>query len=75
MNNKDIVDYENGKMDWDRMVIFFQRLIDTGLAWKLQGYGRTALEMAKEGFCTLPEGSPHAKRLEREISQEEQNEV
>ena len=60
----DIVDYETGSMEWDRMVVFFQKLIDTGLAWELQGhYGRTAMGMVKEGFCTLPADSPHKSRL------------
>ena len=61
----DIIDYENGDMDWDRIVNFFQNLIDYGYAWRLQGhYGRTAMNMVEEGFCKLPADSPRAKRLE-----------
>jgi hypothetical protein len=36
----------------DEYVEFFQKLIDSGLAWSLQGsYGRTASYMIEEGFC------------------------
>ena len=62
---EDIIDYESGDMDWDRTVDFFQNLIDHGFAWSLQGhYGRTAMNLVEEGYCTLPEESPHAKRLQ-----------
>lgn len=48
----DIIDYENGDMDWDRLVAFFQNLIDHGHAWKLQGhYGRMAIGLIEEGYC------------------------
>lgn len=36
----------------DEYVEFFQELIDSGLAWSLQGsYGRTARMMIDEGYC------------------------
>ena len=55
MNVQDIMDYENGDMDWDRIVDFFQGLIDSGMAWKLQGsYGRMAQNLIDEGECFLP---------------------
>ena len=50
-----IMDYEAGEMDETEMVIFFQDLIDTGMAWELQGsYGRTAHALINAGDCTLP---------------------
>ena len=56
MNVQDIIDYENGDMDWDRVVHFFQSLIDSGEAWTLQGsYGRMAMSLVDDGYCTLPE--------------------
>lgn len=52
LNVDDIIDYENGDMDWDRLVDFFQNLIDTGMAWTLQGtYGRMAQGLIDEGYC------------------------
>ena len=51
-----IMEYEAGEMDETEMVIFFQDLIDTGIAWELQGsYGRTAHALINAGECTLPE--------------------
>ena len=51
----DIIDYENGMMNTDRMIEFFQKLIDNGMAWSLQGhYGRTAMALIEEGFCQMP---------------------
>ena len=50
-----IMDYEAGEMDEIETVIFFQDLIDTGMAWELQGsYGRTAHALINAGDCTLP---------------------
>jgi len=52
-----IVKYENGSMDEKEMVAFFQGLIDTGLAWSFQGhYGRTAVALIEEGYCTYTQG-------------------
>ena len=52
----DIIDYENGDMDWDRIVDFYQGLINSGTCWKLQGhYGRTASQLIMEGYCAPKE--------------------
>lgn len=49
----EIMEYESGDMSDDRIVAFFQKLIDTGLAWQLQGsYGRTAKALIDAGYCT-----------------------
>lgn len=45
-----INEYEEGEMDFDDMVEFFQYLVHTGLAWTFQGhYGRTATALMEEG--------------------------
>lgn len=47
-----IIAYENDEMDPDEVIEFFQELIDTGHAWRLQGhYGRTALRLIEYGLC------------------------
>ena len=49
----DIIAYENGELDEADTVSFFQRLVDTGLAWTLQGsYGRTAAGLIEAGLVT-----------------------
>lgn len=36
----------------------WQYLIDTGLAWQLQGwFGRTAIDLINRGICHKPQGS------------------
>jgi len=53
---QDIIDYENGEMEFARIVEMFQALINTGYAWSLQGhYGRTAQSLIDDGYCTYPE--------------------
>lgn len=45
--------YESGELEPDEAIAFFQHLIDSGLAWQLQGsYGRTAAELIEQGLCT-----------------------
>jgi hypothetical protein len=48
----ELVDYEEGLMDEEDTIIFFQGLIDSGLVWQLQGhYGRTATAYIEAGLC------------------------
>ena len=52
----DIIAYENGDMDENQIINFFQELIDSGMVWTLQGhYGRMAMNLVEDGVCTLPE--------------------
>lgn len=46
----DIMAYESGEMNEQEILDFFQYLVDTGLAWQLQGhYGRTATALIETG--------------------------
>ena len=48
--------FEDGEMDESGFVKLFQYLIDTGLAWTMQGgYGRTAMRLIDDGICQWPE--------------------
>tara|TARA_B100000131_G_scaffold246242_1_gene239125 strand:- start:3351 stop:3542 length:192 start_codon:yes stop_codon:yes gene_type:complete len=51
---ENMIKYENGDMEAGEVMQFFQELIDSGLAWKLQGhYGRTANALIEEGLCRV----------------------
>ncbi len=50
-----IIRYENDELNDEETIELFQELINTGLAWQLQGhYGRTAVQLLEEGFCEYP---------------------
>jgi hypothetical protein len=47
-----IIRYEQDEMGDDEIIGLFQELIDSGMAWKLQGhYGRTAWGLIRSGYC------------------------
>jgi len=49
-----IIEYEEGGLDEDEMIDLFQTLVDTGLAWELQGsYGRTAVDLIEAGLVEV----------------------
>jgi hypothetical protein len=55
MNNVEAINIAEGYVDAisdEQYIASWQHLIDTGLAWSLQGwFGRTALRMIEEGVC------------------------
>lgn len=50
-----IIDFESGNLDTPDTIKLFQHLVDTGMAWTLQGfYGRIAAQMIDAGLITAP---------------------
>jgi hypothetical protein len=47
-----IIAFEQGDLDEEGTIQLFQELIDSGLAWQLQGsYGRMARNLIEAGYC------------------------
>ena len=52
-----IIAYEQGELDEEQTIALFQQLVNSGLAWSLQGhYGRTAVRLIQAGLVTQPKG-------------------
>jgi len=50
-----IVAYESGEATENEVIDLFQHLVNTGLAWTLQGnYGRTAVALIEAGVIEHP---------------------
>lgn len=48
----ELMAWEDNQLDEQGMIDLFQRLIDTGMAWTLQGmYGRQAARLIEAGLC------------------------
>ena len=49
-----IISYESGELSNDEIYELFQGLVDTGMAWKLQGsYGRVAQGLIELGIIEV----------------------
>ena len=47
-----VIAYEQGELDEEGIIDMFQQLINSGLAWEMQGsYGRTAKALINAGYC------------------------
>lgn len=52
-----IIAFENGELGEDETLELFQHLVDSGLAWKLQGsYGRMAQNLIDQGLIDPRKG-------------------
>lgn len=50
--SSEIIAYEEGELEYDEVVVLFQKLIDTGMINHLQGsYGRQAMQFIHSGEC------------------------
>ena len=48
-----IIEFETGEATEEQVIELFQYLVDSGLAWSLQGsYGRIAQALLEEGIIT-----------------------
>ena len=48
-----IIEFETGEANEEQVIELFQYLVDSGLAWQLQGsYGRTAEALLEAGYIT-----------------------
>lgn len=55
-----IIAFEQGDLGEEEVIELFQHLIDTGLAWSLQGsYGRAAHSLISQGYCHRPGEQNH----------------
>lgn len=52
-----IMDFECGEMTHDKMIAGFQKMLESGVLFKMQGfYSRRGKELLDAGLITIPEG-------------------
>ena len=60
-----IMQHEQGDLDDEGTIELFQNLVDTGMAWSLQGcYGRAATAMIEAGVVSADVNEAPEKTLE-----------
>ena len=60
INIKDVIAWENGTMTPDRERKFFQKMVNEGTVWSLQGmYGRRAHDLLNAGEIDYPTKKTH----------------
>lgn len=53
-----IIAFEQGALSDEEIIDLFQEMINDDSVWSLQGtYGRTAVALINNGYCTRPEES------------------
>jgi hypothetical protein len=66
-----VIDYEIGELNEDEAIELFQDLVDTGLAWQLQGhYGRTASQLIEMRLVRQKRRNRGSGRIEAETDEE-----
>ena len=65
----ELMAWENGELSGEDTIELFQKLVDSGLAWRLQGvYGRTAQMLIDKGLVEEPERNPRMKWIQKALS-------
>lgn len=72
----DIIRFEMGEMSEDEVIQLFQRLVDSRLAWQLQGsYGRMAERLITAGLVTVACAMPEQGLTDAEMEKLEEHAI
>lgn len=64
VNVNDVIAWEEGQMDEEQERKFFQKLVNSGDAWRLQGmYGRRAQDLLDAGVIKLPKNKSKLRKV------------
>jgi HK97 family phage prohead protease len=63
--------FEAGELSEEEVIDLFQELVNSGMAWQLQGsYGRTAAAMISDGIIKLPKGKKIRDAYGNEVTED-----